>query len=133
MQEKAYRTLLLWLIWASMALGVYMALYIDTNLWDFMQHDPSKITWLIMGLFALGVVISFGLTMALTQEAVRSVYLGNIGDFPRMNEVYAGFFGEIKPARTTIQAAALPLGISVEIEAVAVDPHSRIQITRYQG
>jgi len=97
MQEKAYRTLLLWLIWASMALGVYMALYIDTNLWDFMQHDPSKITWLIMGLFALGVVISFGLTMALTQEAVRSVYLGNI---VRQKGLYAL---ELKSTRRAVE------------------------------
>ena len=97
MQEKAYRTLLLWLMWASMALGVYMALYIDTNLWEFMQHDPSKITWLIMGLFALGVLISFGLTMALTQEAVQSVYMGNI---VRQKGLYAL---ELKSTRRAVE------------------------------
>jgi 2-iminobutanoate/2-iminopropanoate deaminase len=69
----------------------------------------------------------------LTDVVKTNVYLADIADFSRMNEVYAGFFGEVKPARTTIQAAALPMGISVEIEAVAVDPRSKIQITRYQG
>ncbi len=78
MQEKAYKTLLLWLAWAFMALGSYMALYLDTNLWSFMKQDPSKITWLIMGLFILGVGISLFLTMVITQEAVQAVYLGNV-------------------------------------------------------
>ena len=49
-----------------------------------------------------------------------TVYLTNMDDFAAMNGVYAGFFGEAPPARTTIQAARLPLGISVEIEAVAL-------------
>ena len=62
-----------------------------------------------------------------------NVYLNDIGNFARMNEVYAGFFGEVKPARTTIQAAALPLGISVEIEAIAVDPSSGVKVSRFAG
>jgi len=62
-----------------------------------------------------------------------SVFLTDMADFSRMNEVYAGFFGQVKPARTTVQAAALPMGISVEIEAVAVDPQANVKVTRYQG
>jgi len=49
-----------------------------------------------------------------------TVYLTNMDDFAAMNGVYASFFAEVPPARTTIQAARLPLGISVEIEAVAL-------------
>lgn len=78
MQEKAYKTLLLWLAWSFMALGSYMLLYLNTGMWSFMRHDTSKMTWLIMGLFLLGVVISFILTMMITQESVHSVYLANI-------------------------------------------------------
>ncbi|HUL49544.1 MAG TPA: Rid family detoxifying hydrolase [Gemmatimonadales bacterium] len=48
-----------------------------------------------------------------------TVYLLDIGDFPAMNEVYARHFGAHKPARATLQAAALPKGARVEIEAVA--------------
>jgi 2-iminobutanoate/2-iminopropanoate deaminase len=48
-----------------------------------------------------------------------TVYLANIGDFARMNALYRGYFTEPYPARTTIQAAALPLGINIEIEAIA--------------
>ena len=48
-----------------------------------------------------------------------NVYLKDIGDFAAMNEVYAAAFRTPYPARTTIQAGALPGGISVEIECVA--------------
>lgn len=59
-----------------------------------------------------------------------TVFLTDIGDFARMNEVYAEVFGEVRPARSTVQAAALPLGISVEIEAVAVAPGTGTEIVR---
>jgi 2-iminobutanoate/2-iminopropanoate deaminase len=48
-----------------------------------------------------------------------NVYLADIGDFAAMNEVYARAFTAPYPARTTIQAGALPGGIAVEIECVA--------------
>ena len=48
-----------------------------------------------------------------------NVYLKDIGDFAAMNEVYAQAFTAPYPARTTIQAGALPGGIAVEIECTA--------------
>jgi 2-iminobutanoate/2-iminopropanoate deaminase len=48
-----------------------------------------------------------------------NVYLRDIDDFAGMNEVYATFFAAPFPARTTIQAGALPGGIAVEIECIA--------------
>lgn len=48
-----------------------------------------------------------------------TVYLQDIADFAAMNEVYARTFDLPYPARTTIQAAALPGGIAVEIECTA--------------
>jgi 2-iminobutanoate/2-iminopropanoate deaminase len=47
-------------------------------------------------------------------------YLHDIQDFAAMNEVYATFFPNAPPARTTIEAANLPLGIGVEIDAIAL-------------
>jgi len=49
-----------------------------------------------------------------------TVYLQDIGDFAAMNAVYARFFPSEPPARTTIQAANLPLGIAVEIDVIAL-------------
>jgi len=48
-----------------------------------------------------------------------NVYLRDINDFAAMNEVYATFFAAPFPARTTIQAGALPGGIAVEIQCIA--------------
>ena len=48
-----------------------------------------------------------------------NVYLRDINDFAVMNEVYATYFTAPFPARTTIQAGALPGGIAVEIECIA--------------
>lgn len=49
-----------------------------------------------------------------------TVFLKDMNDFPKMNAVYAEFFGENPPARSTIAVAALPKGGLIEIEAVAM-------------
>ncbi len=55
------------------------------------------------------------------EHAVKTtVFLADMGEFARMNAVYAEFFPENPPARSAVQAAALPLGGRVEIEAVAL-------------
>lgn len=49
-----------------------------------------------------------------------TVFLHDMNDFALMNEVYAEFFADTKPARSAVQVARLPLDVEVEIEAVAV-------------
>lgn len=51
-----------------------------------------------------------------------TVFLQDIAEFAAMNAVYAQFFSQNPPARSAVQAAALPLGARVEIEAVAFLP-----------
>jgi 2-iminobutanoate/2-iminopropanoate deaminase len=48
-----------------------------------------------------------------------TVYLADMADFPKMNEVYARFLGKHPPARSTIQAAGLPRAVRVEIDVIA--------------
>jgi len=48
-----------------------------------------------------------------------TVFLADLADFPRMNEVYERYLGKEPPARSTIQAAGLPRGVRVEIDAIA--------------
>ena len=48
-----------------------------------------------------------------------TVFLVDMADFALMNEVYAEFFGDHRPARSTVAVASLPRGARVEIEAVA--------------
>ena len=51
-----------------------------------------------------------------------TVFLQDMADFPRVNEVYARTLGDARPARSTVQVSALPRGVLVEIEAVAKVP-----------
>ncbi len=48
-----------------------------------------------------------------------TVYLADLADFATVNEVYEEYFGEAKPARATIQAAALPRGSLIEADCIA--------------
>ena len=48
-----------------------------------------------------------------------TLYLADMDDFPRVNEIYGAAFSEPYPARTTLQAARLPLGIHVELDVIA--------------
>lgn len=50
------------------------------------------------------------------------VFLASAGDFAAMNETYAAFFGDTRPARTTVQAALVEEGMKVEIDCVAYLP-----------
>jgi 2-iminobutanoate/2-iminopropanoate deaminase len=49
-----------------------------------------------------------------------TVYLQDMADFPRVNEVYGRMIGDARPARSTVQVSGLPRGVLVEIDAVAV-------------
>jgi 2-iminobutanoate/2-iminopropanoate deaminase len=53
-------------------------------------------------------------------EVVRStIYLTDLGDFAKVNEVYGSYFPSEPPARATVQVAALPRGASIEIDVIA--------------
>ena len=49
-----------------------------------------------------------------------TVFLADLGEFQAMNAIYARFFGEARPARSTVQVAALPRGARFEIDAIAI-------------
>ena len=53
----------------------------------------------------------------LTDVAKTTVFVTDLGDFGAVNKVYAAAFGDHRPARSTVQVAALPVGANVEIEA----------------
>ena len=48
-----------------------------------------------------------------------TIFLADIDDFEEMNETYATYFDDEPPARSAVQAGALPKGVGVEIEAIA--------------
>lgn len=60
------------------------------------------------------------------EHVVRTtVFLIDLGDFAAMNEVYARYFGDPAPARSTVQVAALPKSVRLEIDAIAVLPEAQ--------
>ncbi|WP_018131779.1 RidA family protein [Effusibacillus pohliae] len=49
-----------------------------------------------------------------------TVFIADMNDFAKVNEVYAEYFGDNRPARSTVQVARLPKDVGVEIELIAV-------------
>jgi 2-iminobutanoate/2-iminopropanoate deaminase len=49
-----------------------------------------------------------------------SIFISDMKDFPKINEVYGSYFSENAPARETVQVAGLPLGVDVEISCIAI-------------
>ncbi len=57
---------------------------------------------------------------SLAQVVKTTVFMADLAEFPRMNEVYARHLGgDLPPARSTVQVAALPLGARIEIDCIA--------------
>lgn len=64
------------------------------------------------------IVLNTGLSMA---DVVKTtIFLTDIADFAAVNEVYASYFEPPYPARSTVQVSALPKGVKVEVEAIAM-------------
>ena len=63
-----------------------------------------------------------GLTMS--NIVKTTVFLADFGDFPKMNEVYATYFTDQPPARSTVGVSTLPKNARVEIEAIAMADES---------
>lgn len=51
-----------------------------------------------------------------------TVYLHDMADFPTVNEIYGRWIGDARPARSTVQVAALPRGALIEIDLIALTP-----------
>ena len=56
---------------------------------------------------------------SMSRVVKTTVYMINLADFQKMNEVYAEYFPQDKPARSTVGVAALPRGAMIEIDVVA--------------
>jgi hypothetical protein len=119
MNQKPFRTLMLWAIWAATAIITYFTLYRGVDVWAFVQTDQSRITWLIIGLFVFGIIGSFILTIFITLEAVvanhvdecvSSQGLKAVGKLPRRRSI-GRFFTAL---RTTTEAS----NGNVDIEAL---------------
>ena len=57
--------------------------------------------------------------LSYTDIVKTTIFLNDMGDFPVVNAAYGEYVADAKPARSTVEVAALPLGVQVEIEVIA--------------
>jgi 2-iminobutanoate/2-iminopropanoate deaminase len=90
---------------------------IDPQTGNFVSDDVAEQTEQVLK--NLSAVLKAAQT-DLNNVVKTTVFLADMNDFAAMNEVYARFFNDNKPARATVQAARLPRDARVEIECIAV-------------
>ena len=90
---------------------------IDVKTGEFVSNDVAEQTAQVLKNLS-AVLEAAG--SSLKSVVKTTVFLADMNDFGAMNEVYAEYFGENKPARATVQAARLPRDARVEIEAIGL-------------
>ncbi|QSQ27031.1 RidA family protein [Pyxidicoccus parkwayensis] len=117
---------------APKAIGPYsQAVQVDAGKMTFLSGqiplDPSTMEMVQGDVVAQAERVMENLKAVLTasgldfSHVVRcTIFLTDLGDFARVNEVYGRYFTGAPPARATVQVAALPRGSKVEIDAIAV-------------
>ncbi len=89
---------------------------LDPNTGEVVEGDVEPQTKQVLANLA-AVLKEAGATWA---DVVKTtVFLTDMADFPRFNALYAAALGDARPARSTVQVAALPRGVNVEVELVA--------------
>ena len=99
--------------------GVGLAVAIGLGAWSLssaMHRDIAAQTRRVMDNLA-AVLKSAGLSFA--DVARTTIFLADMNDFAKVNEVYGTYFSEPYPARATVQVARLPKDARVEIDAIA--------------
>ena len=90
---------------------------IDVATGEFVSNDVAEQTEQVLK--NLSAVLEAAGT-SLNNVVKTTVFLSDMNDFAAMNEIYAKYFSENKPARATVQAARLPRDAKVEIDCIAV-------------
>jgi 2-iminobutanoate/2-iminopropanoate deaminase len=90
---------------------------IDPATGEFVSDDVADQTEQVLK--NLGAVLEAA-GSSFDQVVKTTVFLADMGDFAAMNEVYARYFSDNKPARATVQAGGLPKNARVEIECIAL-------------
>ncbi len=89
---------------------------IDPKTQEFINGDVETQTRRVMENIK-GILEEAGLNF--NHVIKTTIYLKNIADFQKVNEIYGSYFKEHKPARATVEVSNLPKGALVEIEAIA--------------
>lgn len=76
--QRALRTFALWMGWAISAVTIFAMMSRKANVLDFVQHDQTRVTWMIIGMFIIGVLVSFVHAMKLTAEWFRAYRIASL-------------------------------------------------------
>ncbi len=68
LDQRGLKTLVLWVIWACICASVFVQLFQQADIWDYIVYDTSRVTWVILGTFCFGVSVSFVHVAGLTWE-----------------------------------------------------------------
>lgn len=90
---------------------------IDVKTGEFVSNDVAEQTHQVLKNLS-AVLEAAG--SSLNNVVKTTVFLADMNDFTVVNEIYAGYFSDNKPARATVQAARLPRDARVEIDCIAV-------------
>ncbi|MDQ2746053.1 MAG: RidA family protein [Acidobacteriota bacterium] len=90
---------------------------IDVATGEFVSNDVAEQTHQVLKNLS-AVLEAAG--SSLNNVVKTTVFLADMNDFATVNEIYAGYFSDNKPARATVQAARLPRDARVEIDCIAV-------------
>lgn len=94
---------------------------IDPKTGELLKDAPIEVQTRLVIENLKAVLAADGMTLA--NVVSTTVYLKDLNDFAKLNEVYGGYFnGPTPPARATVQVARLPRDVAVEIGAIAVKP-----------
>ncbi len=93
---------------------------IDPKTGNLLKDAPIEVQTRLVLDNLKAVLAADGMTMA--NIVSTTVYMKDLNDFGKMNEVYGTYFTNVPPARATVQVARLPRDVAVEIGAIAVKP-----------
>jgi len=68
LDQRGLKTLVLWVTWACLCAAVFVQLFQQADIWGYIVYDTSRVTWVILGSFAFGVLVSFAHVVGLTFE-----------------------------------------------------------------
>ncbi|MDQ6974687.1 MAG: hypothetical protein Q9M10_07350, partial [Mariprofundaceae bacterium] len=68
LDQSSLKTLAIWLIWSAVCTSVFIQLYHSSDVMTFIRYDKLHVTWVLIGVFVLGVMVSFMHVFALTFE-----------------------------------------------------------------
>ncbi|HXH71350.1 MAG TPA: MotA/TolQ/ExbB proton channel family protein [Mariprofundaceae bacterium] len=91
--QRGLKTLVLWMTWAISSAAVFALLYRQAGALNFVLHDSTRITWIIIGMFALGVLVSFVQVGMLTAEWFRAYRMEVV--------IRSGGLKAVKPRRSS--------------------------------